>query len=254
MERWHGKVAVVTGASSGIGAAIVKDLVEAGMKVVGLARRKDRMEENATKMDKSKGGEFYPIKCDVVNESEILEAFSWVKANLGGVDVLVNNAGIVRGTMLTSPGNTEDLRRVLDVNVMALSICTREAFNSMKDRNVAGHIIHINSLAGHKIPYIEPPTMNIYAGSKHCVTALTEVFRQEMVYLNNRTKITSISPGVVDTEIFETFIPPEILQEFKSGNPSLKSEDISQAVLYVLGTPEHVQVHELTIKPVGEQF
>ncbi|XP_026466758.1 uncharacterized protein LOC113370303 [Ctenocephalides felis] len=257
MDRWQGKVAVVTGASSGIGAAIAKDLVESGMKVVGLARRLERMEQDAAKMNTSKGGHYYPRKCDVSKEEEILEAFAWVKKTFGGVDVLVNNAGIVRANMLVNPGNSNDLRSVIDVNVMALCYCTREAFNSMKERDVAGHIIHINSIGGHSIPSAgdAPPTANMYFGSKHCVTALTETLRQEMIYLKSRTKVTSISPGVVDTEIFDGSFPSkEIKEMFLANNPSLKSEDVSQAVLYALGTPEHVQVHELIIKPIGEKF
>ncbi|XP_026467916.1 farnesol dehydrogenase-like [Ctenocephalides felis] len=257
MDRWQGKVAVVTGASSGIGAAIAKDLVESGMKVVGLARRLERMEQDAAKMNTSKGGHYYPRKCDVSKEEEILEAFAWVKKTFGGVDVLVNNAGIVRANMLVNPGNSNDLRSVIDVNVMALCYCTREAFNSMKERDVAGHIIHINSIGGHSIPSAgdAPPTANMYFGSKHCVTALTETLRQEMIYLKSRTKVTSISPGVVDTEIFDGSFPSkEIKEMFLANNPSLKSEDVSQAVLYALGTPEHVQVHELIIKPIGEKL
>uniref|UniRef100_A0A6M2DFS5 Putative dehydrogenase n=1 Tax=Xenopsylla cheopis TaxID=163159 RepID=A0A6M2DFS5_XENCH len=257
MDRWRGKVAVVTGASSGIGAAIAKDLVEAGLKVVGLARRLDRMEQDASKMNTSKGGSYHPKKCDVSKEAEVIEVFAWVKKTFGGVDILVNNAGIVRNNMLTSPGNSKDLRDVIDVNVMALCYCTREAFNSMKDRDVAGHIIHINSIAGHSIPSMTgaPPTGNIYFGSKHCVTALTENLRQEMIYLKSKTKVTSISPGVVETEIFEGCFPSkEIKDMFLANNPCLQPEDISQAVLYALGTPEHVQIHELTIKPVGEKL
>uniref|UniRef100_A0A6M2DI26 Putative dehydrogenase n=1 Tax=Xenopsylla cheopis TaxID=163159 RepID=A0A6M2DI26_XENCH len=256
MDRWRGKVAVVTGASAGIGEAIAKDLVEAGLIVVGLARRKERMEENAKVMNLKNGGKFYPIKCDVSKEQDILDTFSWVKKNLGGVDVLVNNAGIVRTNMLTSTGNSNDLRSVLDVNVLGLCFCTREAFNSMKERDVAGHIFHINSVVGHSIPMISdvPPTMNMYPGSKHCVTALTETLRQEMIYLKSKTKITSISPGVVLTEIFDAAMNSERRDEFLKHNPCLQPEDISQAVLYCLGTPEHVQIHELTIKPVGEKF
>ncbi|XP_026466228.1 farnesol dehydrogenase-like [Ctenocephalides felis] len=256
MERWRGKVAVVTGASAGIGEAITKDLVEAGLTVVGLARRKEKMEENAQSMNLKNGGKFYARKCDVSKEQDILDTFSWIKENLGGVDVLVNNAGIVRMNMLTNSGNSDDLRSVLDVNVLGLCFCTREAFNSMKERDVAGHIFHINSVVGHSIPLVPnvPPTMNMYPGSKHCVTALTETLRQEMMYLKSKTKITSISPGVVLTEIFDAAMDEEKKQEFLKYNPYLNPEDISQAVLYCLSTPEHVQVHELTIKPVGEKF
>lgn len=115
----------------------------------------------------------------------------------------------------------------------------------MKERDVAGHIIHINSIAGHQVPNF--PHMNMYAASKHAVTAITETMRNELIMLGSKTKVTSISPGVVRTDIVEGL-------HSSDGFPMLESEDIAKAVIYVLGTPPHVQVHELTIKPVGEAF
>ncbi|XP_026466757.1 farnesol dehydrogenase-like [Ctenocephalides felis] len=274
MNRWLGKVALVTGANSGIGAAVSKDLVKAGMKVVGVDLQTEFMEKNAEMLDKTKGGELHPRQCNVTMEPQVLDTFAWIKKSFGGVDVLVNNAGIIRMNMLTNPKNTDDLRAVLDVNVLGLCYFTREAFNSMKERDVSGHIIHINRvgwyssvgtidkllaqqcLTGHHVgvnPEI-PPTLCMYPASKFCVTALTETLRQEMVYLKNKTKITSISPGVVDTGILKTFVSEEYRAQFLEQNPHLSPEDVSEAILFCLGTSEHVQIHELTIRPVGEKF
>ncbi|PSN29530.1 Farnesol dehydrogenase [Blattella germanica] len=93
MERWTGRVAVVTGTSSGIGAAIAKELVKKGVKVVGIARRVERVEA-LSKSLKSEKGELHPLKCDITKDDEIKKAFAWVKSNLGGVDILVNNAAV----------------------------------------------------------------------------------------------------------------------------------------------------------------
>jgi len=239
MERWSGRVAVVTGASSGIGAAIAAELTKKGLKVVGLARRVDRMEELSRSLE-SEPGKLYAVKCDIGNESDVLAAFKWIKDNLGGVDILINNAAVATDTSLTG-GSTEELKKMLDVNVLALSVCTMQAFQSMKERGVdEGHIIHINSMAGH-IPPREYYAM--YFATKHAVTALTEGLRRELVKLKSKIRVTSLSPGLVKTEM----PPPQFLEN----SPYLNPEDIADGVLYVLGTPPHVQVLELSIIPNG---
>ncbi|XP_065073649.1 farnesol dehydrogenase-like [Ochlerotatus camptorhynchus] len=243
MNRWTGKVAVVTGASSGIGAAIAKDLVKAGMVVVGLARRVECIEALKLDLQESIRSRLHAIKCDITKEEDILQSFKWAEENLGGVDVLVNNAGILPSTDLLDAGNTENLCAVLNINVLGLVICSREAYQSMKKRSVAGHIIHINSIAGHSV--MDLPQLSIYPGSKHAVTAITETMRNELRNAGTKIKVTSISPGIVRTDILpEALINDDILE----------TVDISNAVLYVLGTPPRVQIHELTIKPVGEKF
>lgn len=152
MERWVGKVAVVTGASSGIGAQIAIDLVNAGLIVVGLARRIERIEELKSKISPSTTGVLHSLRCDVTREEDIKQAFKWTTDNLGGVDVLVNNAGIARNFNLIDEDNTATVKEIVDTNVMAVVLCTRDAFQSMKQRNVDGHIFVINSIAGHTVP------------------------------------------------------------------------------------------------------
>ncbi|KDR16000.1 farnesol dehydrogenase-like [Zootermopsis nevadensis] len=253
MERWAGRVAVVTGASSGIGAAIAQELVKKGLHVVGLARRIHRLQEACDKLQ-NLPGQLYPMQCDITKEQDILNAFSWVKEHLGGVDVMVNNAGVAHQSFLAD-GETSEWRHMLEVNVLGLSICTREAICSMKEREVTdGHIVHINSISGHSLP--QSPTMfYMYGASKHAVTALTEGLRRELVNSNSKIRVTSLSPGLVHTEIMEaghmrTFTSRDIF----NGNPCLHPQDIADAVLYILGTPPHVQIHELTIIPTGQKY
>ncbi|KAK5638859.1 hypothetical protein RI129_013154 [Pyrocoelia pectoralis] len=244
MEKWRGKIAVVTGSSSGIGAVISEKLVKAGVIVVGLARRKEKLDELMTRL-KNEPGKFYSIKADVTKEEDILKAFDWVEKNLGTVHILVNNAGVGKNTDLVE-GSTEMWKEIFDTNVLALCIATREAVTSMKKGKVDGHIIHMNSILGHRVTYV--PEVNVYSASKFAVTALTETLRQELNSIGSKIKITSISPGMVDTKIREA-------SGLDSMNcPKIKCEDVADAVLYVLGTPSHVQVHELIIKPVGEMF
>lgn len=250
MNRWSNRVAVVTGASSGIGAACCKDLVAKGMVVVGLARRENRLEEIKASLPADQAARFHYHKCDVSDEQQVIETFAWIDETLGGADVLVNNAGIARQTTVTGEGNSADLRAILDTNVLGVSWCTREAFQSMHRRNINdGHVVIVNSICGHRVPILPGVGLNMYAPSKHAITALTEVLRQEFLNKGTKTKITSISPGAVDTEIIDK-------EAFKKVGefPLLRSEDVADAVSYCIQTPPNVQIHELTIKPVGEKF
>lgn len=193
MDRWVGKVAVVTGASSGIGAATVLSLVKAGLKVIGLARRVDKIEELRRQIPKNAIGQLISRKCDVSSEENIKETFAWIITQFGGVDVLINNAGVLNQTSLSGTDNSDLVRQVLDVNVLGLVFCTREAYQSMKSRGVAGHVIHINSVAGHGVPFlVGAPSLNIYPPSKHAVTAIAEIHRQEFIADATKVKVTVI--------------------------------------------------------------
>ncbi|XP_044262330.1 farnesol dehydrogenase-like [Tribolium madens] len=252
MDRWRGKVAIVTGASSGIGASIAEKLVIEGLQVAGFARRSERVEKLAKKLQ-GKKGKLVAVKVDITKEEDIIKGFKWVLDNLGPVHILVNNAGILQPTNLTE-GETKMWKKILDTNVLGLCIATREAVKIMKAGKIDGHIVHINSVTGHSVPKI--PNLNVYPASKHAVTALTESLRQELNQLGLKIKITSVSPGAVETEIVQANgfeIPPEV-EVLRKGTPMMKSEDIADSVLYALGTPPHVQVHELTVKPVGEKI
>ncbi|XP_026466756.1 farnesol dehydrogenase-like [Ctenocephalides felis] len=256
MDRWTGKVAVVTGANSGMGAAISKDLAKLSMQVVGLDLQIQTIQENAHKMSRSNGGVIYPRICDIREEKQVVDSFTWISEKFGGVDVLVNSAGIIRKNMLTNVGNTNDLRDVLKVNVLGLCFCTREAFKSMKERDVSGHIININSMAGHSIlsfPGIAPMT-NIYAGSKYCLTALSETLRQEIAFLKNKTKVTSISPGLTATNMTRNFSSDKTKNKITDRFPQLLPEDVSNCVKFCLSLPEHVQVNEIMVRAVGENI
>ncbi|CAG9856727.1 unnamed protein product [Phyllotreta striolata] len=250
MERWSGKVAIVTGASAGIGAAIAKQLVENGLIVIGAARRANLVDEIAKTLE-GKNGKLHSYKLDLSNEQEIKDLFKWTTENFGPVHILINNAGIhVRNDFID-----EDIpawRKTLEVNVLGLSIATTLAIKIMKENGINGHIININSITGHSVPQI--PFHNMYPASKHAVTALTETFRQDINKLNLKIKITSISPGAVDTPIFDENIRGTPGFKKLIGDKLLKPEDIADGVVYALSTPLHVQVHELTIKPINEKL
>ncbi|KAJ3651664.1 hypothetical protein Zmor_017689 [Zophobas morio] len=251
LDRWVGKVAVVTGASSGIGAAIVEFLVDNGIIVAGLARRSELVKEKAKQLS-GKPGKLHAIKADITKEEDILNAFKWIEENLGHVHILINNAGVAKENFLRN-GETADWKQTFDVNVMGLCIATREAIKIMSANNINGHIIHINSVVGHKV--VPFPGINVYIASKYAVTALTETLRQELNAIDSKIKTTSISPGLVTSEM--TILNTEFSEDRKNvlkSMPILKAEDIAEAVGYVLSTAENVQINELTITPVGEKI
>lgn len=253
MERWVGRVAVVTGASAGIGACLAQELVKKGLNVVGLARRVEKIEELSRNL-KTTPAKLYALKCDVTKETDVKEAFKWVKSNLGGVDILINNAGgDSYNTLIDGPA--ENWKAIFDLNVLALSVCTKEAIQCMRDRNVDdGHVVHVNSTLGHVVPPAEVG-LSMYSASKHAVTMLTEGLRQEILNLKSKIRVTSISPGLVKTDFLTSsgskILTPETVYP---ATPHLMPEDVVEAVLFALGCPPHVQIHDMTIYPVGGRY
>ncbi|KAK9738767.1 short chain dehydrogenase [Popillia japonica] len=236
MSSLKDKVAIVTGASSGIGAGIVKELLQSGMKVVGLARRKAKVEE----LGKDYKGKLFAIETDVTKDEDIVNAFNWTEKNVGPVYVLINNAGVA----YTSPVDEADIekfKQVLNTNVLALTVCTKEAIKSMKANKVDGFIINISSVAGHYPAII--PGLSIYTASKYAVTAFTESIRRELAQSGSKIKITNLSPGLVESEMSD-----KILDKF----PFIKSADIANGIKYVITQPQGVNVAEITLRPVGE--
>ncbi|KAJ2942898.1 hypothetical protein O0L34_g15087 [Tuta absoluta] len=246
MDRWAGKTAVVTGASAGIGAAICVALANGGLNVLGLARRPQLVDALCPQITGK--GSIRSRQCDVSKLEDIATAFTWVNQHMGGVDVMVNNAGLMHPGHITDVGNHKlsdsDLSSIIDTNLKGLIFCTRHAVASMKKRGVDGHIININSIAGHYIPFAHE--FNVYAASKYGVTGFTGSLLNELAAFKNNIKVTSLSPGLVATHMSEQ---AEGLVDFKP----LQPKDIADAVIYVVSTPPSVNITELTIQPVQEK-
>lgn len=192
MIRWSGKLAVVTGASSGIGARIAIDLANVGVKVIGLSRRVERIEQLKSNVKSEYQNDFHARKCDVGNENSVKEAFSWIEKNHGGIHIIVNNAGCQANTNVVDENNTQLLKNVIDTNLWGVVFGMREAYQSMKRHNINdGHIISINSICGHYLPNISGiRSFNVYPATKHALTALTEIVRRELRDLNTKVKVT----------------------------------------------------------------
>lgn len=180
MDTWTGKVAVVTGASAGIGAAIALELANNGMHVVGLARRKERVEELAEQVISSTG-RIYAYQCDVACIDSIVAAFRWVDRRFGKVHVLVNNAGRTKaGTTLDPRLPHQEILDTINVNLSGLVICTREAYKLIERHDDLAYIININSVLGHISSHPAYSTNNVYSATKHAVTVHTEQIRLDI--------------------------------------------------------------------------
>ncbi|KAM5215966.1 dehydrogenase/reductase SDR family member 11 isoform 1-T1 [Hipposideros larvatus] len=253
MERWRNRLALVTGASGGIGAAVARALVQQGLKVVGCARTVGNIEELAAEC-KSAGypGTLIPYRCDLSNEEDILSMFSAIRCQHSGVDICINNAGLARPDTLLS-GSTGGWKDMFNVNVLALSICTREAYQSMKERKVDdGHIININSMSGHRV--LPQSAVHFYSATKYAVTALTEGLRQELREAQTHIRATCISPGLVETQFaFKLHDKdPEKAAATYEHIKCLKPEDVAEAVIFVLSTPPHVQIGDIQMRPTEQ--
>lgn len=243
-EFWKNRVAVVTGASSGIGAEICVTLANNGMVVIGLARRINLIEElndNVTGL-----GRIYGVECDLTDSNSIITAFEHIKNKFHVVHLLVNNAGRTTSNfVLDSPA--DEVKDVFDLNVVAACTCIKQAVELMKLHGSRSHIIIINSIFGHRVMELPKPAFHVYPATKHALTALCQTVRQEIRFNKLNIKLTSISPGMVETDF---------LKVYKEVNyapyPKLQPKDVADAVVYALHTPPTVQVEEVILQAVAQ--
>lgn len=240
------KVAIVTGASSGIGYATALALSKAGVKVAIGARRTDRLAELESKIRET--GQCFSQKLDVAKRQECDSFVSKVLEKWGSVDILVNNAGLMPLSFVKNL-KVDEWDRMVDVNIKGVLYCTAAVVPHMLEKR-SGHIVNISSVAGR----IVFPAGSVYCATKHAITAFSEGLRQELSTRKN-IRVTCIEPGVVSTELTST-ITDESLQSFVENTrkiESLQSEDIADAIVYAVKSPAHVNVNEVLIRPTAQE-
>lgn len=241
-----GKVALITGASSGIGEATALALANAGAKVAVAARRMDRLKALADRIEGAGGG-VLAIEADVTRDADIEDMIDKTVAQWGRLDILINNAG----QMLLSPlaeAKAQDLRHMVDLNLTALMETTRQALPHLKAAK--GHIVNVSSVAGR----VANPGASGYAATKFGVVGFSEAVRRE-VYAD-KVRVTLIEPGLVLTELGDHIPNAEMkagLEKRKQAMEGLESEDIAAAILYAVSQHPRVNVNEILIRPTDQE-
>jgi NADP-dependent 3-hydroxy acid dehydrogenase YdfG len=242
-----GKVAIITGASSGIGYSTALALSNAGAKVAAGARRTERLESLQSEISKI-GGEVFSQKLDVTKKIDCDTFVNAVIKKWDTVDILVNNAGLMPLSFFKSL-KIDEWERMIDVNIKGVLYCTAAVINHMLN-NKSGHIVNISSVAGR----IVFPAGSVYCATKHAVAAFSEGLRQEFSQRAN-IRVTCIEPGVVATELTNA-ITDKALEKFVESTKqmeALQAEDIANAILFAVESPSHVNVNEVLIRPTAQE-
>ena len=230
------KVAVVTGASAGLGKAFAVALAAEGAHVFGLARSKDRLATLAEAL----GDRFTPVACDVTDEASVEKAFDAVEQAAGRLDVLVNNAGLGRFEAADAV-TTEALDAQLDTNVRGLFLCTRRAVPVMraqfKKEGFGGHVVNVASVAG----LVGNAGLSAYNASKFAVRGLSEAWMKEL--RGDRIKVTCLYPGTIQTEFFRT-------AGTEQKGSGMRPEDLAATLVHVLRAPDGYLISEVVMRPL----
>jgi clavulanate-9-aldehyde reducatase len=245
--RLDGCVAAITGASSGIGEATALAFAGEGAAVALGARRSDRIEELARRIE-ADGGRAAAITVDVTDEQQAHAFVRDAHERLGGLDALINNAGL----MLLGPiegADSDQWRRMVDVNVLGLLYCTQAALPLMREGG-GGSIVNIASVAGR----VGNPGSAVYNATKWAVVGFSEALRKEAT--PSKVRVTCIEPGYVRTELQGHNEHPAVLQAMERMEEEigdvLEAEDIAEAILHVVAAPPRVAVNEMLIRPAGQ--
>ena len=246
-------MALVTGASSGIGEATARALADAGAAVALVARRRDRLEALTEEIGEA-GGRALVVEADITDQDQAVGAVEQAVAELGRLDIVVNNAGVMLlGPMADAP--TEEWDRMIDVNLKGLLYVTHAVTPHLKaaaadsSRGVAD-LVNISSVAGRKVR----AGMGVYNLTKHGVGAVSEALRQELTTQGVRSSL--IVPGIVATELTDHIrdgLREGVKQAIGAIEP-LQAEDIADSILWAVTRPKHVSVNEVLIQPTEQTW
>lgn len=240
-------VAIVTGASSGIGAAVAGALAETGMAVVLAARREERLEEVAAAIREA-GGDAEPRATDVTSREDVEGLAAHARERYGRIDVLVNNAGV----MPLSPVEAlrvDDWERMVDVNVKGVLYGIAAVLPTFLEQG-SGHVVNVGSLAGRR-PF---PGGSVYSATKFAIRSLTWGMQLELSSTHG-IRVTDVQPGVVDTELTDHIPDPARRDAFRSTwteRRPLDPADVARAVLFAVTSPAHVNVNEILLRPTDQ--
>jgi NADP-dependent 3-hydroxy acid dehydrogenase YdfG len=247
--KLEGRRAIVTGASSGIGAATARAFASEGAAVALGARRADRLTDLAKEIE-SGGGSAHALEVDITDEQATREFVASAAEKMGGLDIIVNNAGVMLLGAIEG-ADSENWRRMVEVNVLGLMYATDAAMPLIREAG-GGNIVNIASTAG-RVAHAGAGAYNL---TKFGVVGFSEALRQEA--LHSGIRVTIVEPGMVDTELQGHNEDPAAVEGIKKmresiDNEPLQSEDIADAILYAVSRPPHVAINEMLIRPAKQE-
>lgn len=245
--KLKGKIALITGASSGIGEATARVFAQNGAKLILLARRKERLLSLAAELEKEFDTKSYLIVADVRNYEDLERGIKSIPDEFKDISILVNNAGLARGLEKIYEGNINDWNEMIDTNIKGLLYTTKLVAPIFLAKN-SGHIVNIASLAGRAVY----PNGNVYCATKFAVKALSEAMVIDFNGTNIR--ITNIDPGLVETEFSEVRFhgDKERAKTVYRGYKPLTGMDIANIILFCVTLPEHVMIQDLLVTPTAQ--
>jgi ribitol 2-dehydrogenase len=238
MESLAGKVVIITGASTGIGAAAARSLVKAGCKVILAARSVDKLEALADEL----GAAALSVPTDVTRAEDIQRMTNQAIDTFGKIDVLLANAGIYIPGQIAD-GDPEDWAHLIDVNIVGVMRCVHAVLPAMREQK-SGDILVTSSISGFSDIHWEP----IYSASKHAIQSFVHTIRRQLIQYQIR--VGSIAPGTVANELWGIYTEEEISKRV-ADHSCLRSEDVAEAILFMLSQPRHVTIRDLVMLPQG---
>ena len=243
MTNLKDKIALITGASSGIGEATARLLSDSGLKLILAARRIDRLRKLQTELRSP----VHLIELDVRSQPAVEKAIDQLPSEWKQIDLLINNAGLSRGLDKLHEGKLQDWEEMIDTNVKGLLYVSRAVIPGMVERKT-GHVINIGSIAGHQVY----PNGNVYCASKFAVRALTEGLKMDL--LGTGVRVCSVSPGLVETEFSVVRFHGDAQRASKTyeNMRPLRGEDIAEVALFCALRPPHVDISEVIVMPTDQ--
>lgn len=241
------KIALVTGATSGIGKATAEILAENGYNLIITGRRKQLLDELKSELGVKFKCDVLVLNFDIRNREQTEKAIDGLSKTWAGVSVLVNNAGLAAGLSPLQDGSVDDWDQMIDTNVKGLLYISRKAIPLMI-KSGSGHIVNITSIAAREVY----ENGNVYCATKHAVDAITKGMRMDL--LKHGIKVTSVAPGMVNTEFSTVRFKGDKVRADKvyEGLVPLGADDVADAVWYAISRPAHVNINDLLIMPTAQ--
>jgi len=240
------QIVLITGASSGIGAACARVFAQAGAKLILAARRQERLDQLADELSKF-ASFIHLLPLDVRDRPSVESALSTLPASWSSIDILINNAGLSRGLDKLYEGSFQDWEEMIDTNIKGLLYFTRLVVPGMVSRG-RGHVVNLGSVAGHQTY----PNGNVYCGTKAAVRAISEGLKQDL--LGTPVRVSSVDPGLVETEFSQVRFHGDVerAKPVYQGLTPLTPADVADVVFFCVTRPPHVNISEVLLLPTDQ--